>query len=130
MGIEKRGLHSCDPQDHLSHALAQLRVPRGHTNANLDLRDLRLRMGMTQVGFAHQFGFPVATLRHWERGTRKPTGTALVLLHVIRNNPRVVWLAVRKAGLQRPLVAPTRAPPGYGQRAPVRRPRGPRRAPY
>ena len=55
----------------------------------VDVRALRLKMGMTQQTFAHRFGLPVTTLRHWERGTRKPTGTALVLLHVIRENPRL-----------------------------------------
>jgi transcriptional regulator with XRE-family HTH domain len=85
-------------------------------------------MGMTQHTFANRFGLPVTTLRHWERGTRNPTGTALVLLHVIRDNPRVVWLAVRKAGIRRAVPALSRAPPGYGDREPTRRPRS-KRAP-
>ena len=89
----------------------------------VDVKALRERMGMTQRQFAGWFGFSVATLRHWERGNRAPTGTALVLLHVIRENPRVVLLAVRKARMQRPgslavieELQSNRAPPGFGER--------------
>ena len=62
-----------------------------------EVRALRRHMRLTQRQFAGWFGFPVATLRHWERGNRQPTGCALVLLSVIRDNPRVVLQAVRKA---------------------------------
>jgi transcriptional regulator with XRE-family HTH domain len=93
-------------------------------------------MHFTQREFAGVFGFSLATLRHWERGNRKPTGTALVLLHVIRENPRVVRMAVRKARMLDPGGLPTfepyesdRAPPGFGNRRPPLRPRGPRRKP-
>ena len=85
----------------------------------IDVRSLRLRMRLTQGQFAGYFGFPVATLRHWEHGDRRPTGTALVLLHVIRDNPRAVLQAVRKARIAWPGSLPeikprrsSRAPPG------------------
>jgi putative transcriptional regulator len=58
--------------------------------APIHVRALRERLRLTQRQFAGWFGFPVATLRHWERGNRKPAGTALVLLHMIRDNPRAV----------------------------------------
>src|SRR5688572_25265806 len=51
------------------------------------IKALRRRLRITQLQFAHWFGFSAATLRHWERGNRKPTGSALVLLRVIRDNP-------------------------------------------
>jgi hypothetical protein len=66
-------------------------------------------------------------------GNRQPAGPALVLLNVIRENPRVVLLAVRKARARDPggLAAierqdSSRAPPGFGNRRPPRKPRGPR----
>lgn len=64
---------------------------RGHRSYEakpIDVVALRTRMGMSQELFARRFGFPVATLRHWERGDRKPRGTARVLLQVIAHNPR------------------------------------------
>jgi DNA-binding transcriptional regulator YiaG len=55
---------------------------------------LRQKMGMTQKQFCRRFGFCLATLRHWERGDRKPRGPALVLLNVVRHNPRAVAAAL------------------------------------
>ena len=49
-----------------------------------------------------RFGFPVATLRHWERGDRRPRGAALVLLNVIDCEPHAVMRALmRCASLHR-----------------------------
>jgi putative transcriptional regulator len=42
---------------------------------------------LTQNQFAATFGISVATLRHWERGDRKPHGPALVLLNAADNDP-------------------------------------------
>ncbi|HEX8009985.1 MAG TPA: transcriptional regulator, partial [Casimicrobiaceae bacterium] len=41
-----------------------------------------------------RFGISLGTLRHWERGDRRPHGTALVLLQVIDRNPRAVLQAL------------------------------------
>ena len=95
----------------------------------IDVRAIRRRLGITQRQFAGWFGFPVATLRHWERGNRKPALAALVLLCVIAEDPRSVLMAVRKvrrhfpgnlAAIER--LRSYRAPPGYAEpRIPLRR---------
>lgn len=79
----------------------------------IDVRRIRGRLRYTQRQFAGYFGLSVATLRHWERGNRRPAGPALVLLHVIADNPRVVLQAVRKlrTGTLKPPRS-FRAPPG------------------
>ncbi len=51
-------------------------------------------MRMTQKQFCRRFGFSLGTLRHWERGDRRPRGTALMLLTVVRHNPRAVVAAL------------------------------------
>ena len=56
----------------------------------VDVSNLRQRLSLTQEQFAARFGFSVATLRHWERGDRSPSGASLVLLNVIERNPRAV----------------------------------------
>ncbi len=38
----------------------------------VDVAALRKRMHMTQKQFCRRFGFSLATLRHWERGDRRP----------------------------------------------------------
>jgi len=60
----------------------------------VDVTALRKRMHITQKQFCRRFGFTLATLRHWERGDRKPRGAALVLLNVVRHNPRAVVAAL------------------------------------
>lgn len=61
----------------------------------VDVAQLRARLGLTQQQFAARFGFSVATLRHWERGDRRPAGASLVLLNVIDRNPEAVLAALR-----------------------------------
>lgn len=62
-----------------------------------ELLKARQRMQLTQRQFARAFGFPVATLRHWERGNRRPSGAAFTLLYLIRDNPLAVRRALNKA---------------------------------
>jgi DNA-binding transcriptional regulator YiaG len=64
---------------------------------DVDVVAVRKALGLSQPAFAHRFGFPVATLRHWERGNRRPLGCALALLHVIADNPAVAARAIMRA---------------------------------
>lgn len=68
-----------------------IKVYRPHT---VDVKALRQRVHMTQEEFAARFGFSVATVRHWERGDRRPQGPALVLLNVIEKNHAAVLNAL------------------------------------
>jgi len=61
----------------------------------VDVSGLRQRLNLTQEQFAARFGLSVATLRHWERGGRAPSGASLVLLNVIDRNPGAVLDALR-----------------------------------
>lgn len=61
---------------------------------DVDVAELRKRLELTQEQFAARFGFSVATLRHWERGDRKPHGAALVLLNLIDREPKAVMRAL------------------------------------
>ncbi len=60
----------------------------------VDVAAVRARLGLTQDQFAARFGFSVATLRHWERGDRRPQGAALVLLNLIEREPQAVMRAL------------------------------------
>lgn len=60
----------------------------------VDVSSLRARLSLTQEQFAARFGFSVATLRHWERGDRAPSGASLVFLNVIERNPKAVLNAL------------------------------------
>lgn len=56
----------------------------------LHVKEIRKKVGMTQTEFATAFGISLGTLRHWERGDRKPRGPALVLLELVAKEPDTV----------------------------------------
>ena len=64
---------------------------------DIDVAAVRRKLALSQARFAHRFGIPVATLRHWEQGNRKPQGCALALLHLIDYNPAIATQAILKA---------------------------------
>lgn len=51
------------------------------------VKQVRGKTGLTQEQFARTFGISTGTLRHWERGDRKPQGPALVLLNALDRDP-------------------------------------------
>ena len=76
-GLEEAINHSCGEQ-----GAANIYHPR-----QVDVKAVRSKTGLSQDRFAATFGISVATLRHWERGDRKPHGPALVLLNAADNDP-------------------------------------------
>lgn len=85
----RRGL-----KEAVAHAAGKAKGVKVYEPKRVDVAALRQRVGMTQEQFAARFGMSVATLRHWERGDRKPQGPALVLLNVIEHNPKAVMQAL------------------------------------
>ncbi len=65
-----------------------------HEFTPVDVKNIRSQVGMSQNEFASAFGISVSTLRHWERGDRKPHGPALVLLNVVAKEPSAVLKAL------------------------------------
>lgn len=65
-----------------------------HEFTPIDVKAIRSEIGMTQTQFASSFGISLGTLRHWERGDRKPRGPALVLLNVVAKEPEAVLRAL------------------------------------
>ena len=57
---------------------------------NVNVRDIRQKMGLSQAQFATKFGFPPATLRNWEQGRARPDASTRVLLAVIAKHPEAV----------------------------------------
>lgn len=62
--------------------------------AAVDVKHIRIKVGMTQQEFAATFGISLGTLRHWERGDRTPRGPALVLLHLIQKDPAAIMKVI------------------------------------
>lgn len=65
-----------------------------HRPPEIDVAKLRHSLGLTQCEFASKFCISLGTLRHWERGDRKPQGPALALLNVVAKEPKAVLRAL------------------------------------
>ena len=63
----------------------------------VDVREVRTKMGLSQAQFATKFGFPPATLRNWEQGRSRPDAPTRVLLAVIARHPEAVEDVLQKA---------------------------------
>ena len=62
-----------------------------------DVAALRRRLRMSQGAFATLFGIPLATVKDWEQGRRKPDAPARAYLRVIEQNPKAVRSALKSA---------------------------------
>ena len=61
------------------------------------VRLARQAAGLSQQEFAERFRIPVATLRDWEQGRRKPDAASLAYLTVIEREPEAVVRALQRA---------------------------------
>ena len=69
--------------------ITRVRVPE------VDVRQVRRRLRLSQTQFATRFGFAPASIRNWEQGRTRPDGPARVLLAVIAKHPEAVQDALR-----------------------------------
>jgi putative transcriptional regulator len=67
-----------------------------HKPAPVNVKAIREKVSMTQTEFAVSFGISLDTLRHWERGDRKPHRAALVLLNVVAREPKAILRALSR----------------------------------
>jgi putative transcriptional regulator len=69
--------------------LSRIRVP-----AEIDVKAIRRRMGLTQAAFAARFGFTLSAVREWEQWRRRPEASARILLKIIEREPDAVERAL------------------------------------
>jgi putative transcriptional regulator len=74
----KRGLEVA-----IAHQKGEKTGIRLFTPEEVNVKHVRENTGLTQEQFAATFGISLGTLRHWERGDRRPHGPALVLLNAV-----------------------------------------------
>jgi putative transcriptional regulator len=87
-------------RDAVAHAqgdVAAARVSTVNVPNEVDVRQIRHRLGMTQREFALRFGFSVCTVRNWEQGRRYPDGSDRVLLTLIEREPETVQRILAQA---------------------------------
>ena len=50
---------------------------------NMTIKELRLKLNMSQSKFAKKFNIPVGTLAHWEQGVRTPPDYIIFMIDKI-----------------------------------------------
>ncbi len=66
------------------------RAHRVRVLQRIDVKQVRSKLGLSQIDFAETFGINAATLRNREQGRRQPDGPARVLLTIIDREPAAV----------------------------------------
>ena len=74
-------------EEAIAHSKGEKTEVRLFVPEEVNVKQVREKTGLTQNQFASTFGISLGTLRHWERGDRKPHGPALVLLNAANNAP-------------------------------------------
>lgn len=81
--VERRALSDPDAKPLAEKDLKRLkRSPR--------VQIIRMALGVTQEEFTEAYGIPVATLRDWEQGRRRPDQASKTLIKLIEHMPREV----------------------------------------
>jgi putative transcriptional regulator len=70
---------------------------RIHVPAEIDVRRLRRKLGLSQNEFAQRYGFTPARIRDWEQGRSHPDGAVRAYLLVIQRDPNAVERALSAA---------------------------------
>lgn len=71
----------------------------------IDVREIRKKIGMSQDDFAAEFGFTINQIRDWEQGRTRPLGGLRAYLMLIKGNPGLVLELLRKSAKKRPAKA-------------------------
>lgn len=87
----KQGLHEA-----IDHQKGSTANARQHQFADIDVKNIRESLHLSQHDFAAKFCLNLKSVQNWEQERKKPSGAALVLLKVIASNPKVVLSALHR----------------------------------
>lgn len=85
----------------LAVARGQAEPARMHVPAEMDVRAIRQRTGLSQDAFASAFGFTVHQVRQWEQGRHRPTGAMRAYLMAIGRDHEVILSLLTRAQPER-----------------------------
>jgi putative transcriptional regulator len=66
-----------------------VKIPEVEINAK-DIQEIREKTKLSQSVFAKVLNVSPSSVRQWEQGKRKPTGSTKVLLELLRNQPSIL----------------------------------------
>ncbi len=67
---------------------------RVHIPAEVNVKKIRRRLGLSQEAFAETYGFALSAVRDWEQGRRRPERSARILLKIVEKEPEAVTRAL------------------------------------
>jgi len=73
---------------------ADKRKYRVHVPEKIDVRKIRIHLGLSQEAFAEAYGFALSAVRDWEQGRRRPERSARILLKTVEREPDAVIRAL------------------------------------
>lgn len=89
----------------LNEALAVARghvgAARLHVPAEMDVRAVRTKTGLSQDAFASSFGFTVHQVRQWEQGRNRPLGAMRAYLLAIERDHEVILNLLNRPQVER-----------------------------
>jgi putative transcriptional regulator len=65
-----------------------------HVPEKMDVKKIRMRLGLSQEAFAETYGFALSAVRDWEQGRRTPERSARILLKIVEKEPDAVVRAL------------------------------------
>jgi len=71
-------------------ARGEAKPARFHIPADINVKAIRHKLGLSQEDFAYQFGFTVNQIRDWEQGRSRPVGGVRAYLLIIERDPESV----------------------------------------
>src|SRR3954471_7271230 len=84
-----------------------LKIARGNARPSklyippeIDVRDIRKKLNLSQDDFAAEFGFTINQIRDWEQGRTRPLGGLRAYLMLIKTDSKTV-LALLRAGAKK-----------------------------
>ena len=82
-----RALHSAGPVDHVTmRQFDRMRLPQVSPLRPAEIKRIREISRVSQAVFAAILNTSLSTVQKWEVGQKRPTGTALKLLHLVQKN--------------------------------------------
>lgn len=74
---------------------------RLYVPAQISVRDIRKKLGLSQDDFAAEFGFTINQIRDWEQGRTRPLGGLRAYLMLIKGNPELVLELLHKSATKK-----------------------------
>jgi putative transcriptional regulator len=74
-----------------------VKIPQVDINAH-DIQTIREKIKLSQSVFAKLLNVSLSSVRQWEQGTRKPSGSTQVLLELLQTQPKILNYRLRRTG--------------------------------